>query len=214
FMVALGGASGASTLWAVVMTRLTTFVLLICAAMVLRPERRPHRASGRRVASEASTLWAVVVARFTTVVLLTGALVLLRAGRASGTARRARAPRGGSPAIRLRRRHPAPAVALGGAGRHGQRVRHPFPCRSLAGAAGHAEVAGPARARPAAGRLWSARHRRADGGDAHHLRAAAVRAQRGGARSGAGRGARRLPSRRGARAARRPRGIWLRARRG
>ena len=84
FMVALGGASGASTLWAVVMTRLTTFVLLICAAMVLRPERRPHRASGRRVASEASTLWAVVVARFTTVVLLTGALVLLRAGRASG----------------------------------------------------------------------------------------------------------------------------------
>ena len=84
FMVALGGASGGSALWAVVVTRFTTFVLLICAAMVLRPDWRPHRASGRRVASEASTLWTVVITRFTTVVLLTGAAVLLRAGRAWG----------------------------------------------------------------------------------------------------------------------------------
>jgi drug/metabolite transporter (DMT)-like permease len=84
FMVALGGASQASTLWAVVVTRFTTFVLLICAGIALRPHWRPQRSSARRVASEASTLWTVVITRFTTLVLAAGALVLLRAGRAHG----------------------------------------------------------------------------------------------------------------------------------
>ena len=94
FMVALGGASEGGALWAVVVTRCTTVVLLICAVMVLRPDRRPERPSGRRVASEASTLWAVVVTRFTTVVLLIGAALLLRAGRASGR-------RGGLPLLAI-----------------------------------------------------------------------------------------------------------------
>jgi drug/metabolite transporter (DMT)-like permease len=83
FMVALGGASEASTLWAVVVTRLTTFVLLISAALVLRTDRRTDRPSGRRLASEASTLWTLVATRFTTFALLAGAALVLRAGRAS-----------------------------------------------------------------------------------------------------------------------------------
>jgi drug/metabolite transporter (DMT)-like permease len=83
FMVALGGASETSTLWAIVVTRFTTFVLLIGAALVLRADRHPDRPSGRRLASDASTLWPVAVTRFTTFGLVMGAALVLRAGRAS-----------------------------------------------------------------------------------------------------------------------------------
>src|SRR5947209_10421911 len=119
----------------------------------------------------------------------------LGAKRTPRTARVADTQGRRSAAVRLRRRHSAPTRALGGPGRHGERVHHALPCRPLAWSAGDAEVLRPARAPRSAHRLWATRAERADGGDAHRLRATAVPARCGGARAGADRRARRLPDR-------------------
>ena len=81
----------------------------------------------------------------------------LGAHRAPRPARHARAPRRRAAAVRLRRGHPAPAPALGRAGRARGGLHHPLPRRPRARPARDAQDLRPARARAPADRLRPAR---------------------------------------------------------